>query len=323
MIQSTLDLVHSRHAGVTDGEVAHYIPELGKAEARLFGIALATVNGDVFETGDSRVEFTIQSISKTFVYALALARLGWDRVAERVGVEPSGEAYNSIELDEKTGRPFNPMVNAGALAATALLLESTDGCKASEFLDLFSAAAGRQLQVDEAVWRSENDTGHRNRAIAHLMRHSGMIKGDVDEVLDTYCKQCSVLVTAVDLAVMAATLANHGVNPVTGEVVLPVSCVQDVQSVLFMCGMYDFAGEWAHRVGMPAKSGVGGGILAVVNRQVGIGVFSPPLDERGSSVRGILACEDLSKAFGLHMFNFQNHGSNFLQSVLDDSAGGR
>jgi glutaminase len=221
-----------------------------------------------------------------------------------VGVEPTGEAFNSIVLDEKNNRPFNPMVNAGAIAVSGLVTGSDAAARRAAMLEMFGAFAGRPLAIDEAVYRSELATGHRNRAIAYLMLNSGMISGDAEAILDLYFRQCSVLVTARDLAVMAATLANDGVNPVTGARVLGSEHVRDVLSVMTTCGMYDYAGQWAFEVGMPAKSGVSGAIIAVVPGQVGLCAFSPPLDAVGNSVRGVRLFQRMSREFGLH-----THGS--------------
>lgn len=307
---------------VDDGTVATYIPELGKADPGHFGICVMSVDGDCYESGDCDVEFTIQSISKPFVYAMALTDHGRDMVYSRIGVEPSGDAFNSIVLDQKTNRPFNAMVNAGAIAASSLIQGVNVEERAEAQMAVFSAAAGRRLRLDQSVYRSETETGNRNRAIAWLMMNFGMIEGNVDEILSLYFQQCSILVTARDLAVMGATLANMGTNPLTGENVFEIGCIQDVLSVMFTCGMYDYSGEWAFRVGIPAKSGVAGGILGVVNRQLGIGAYSPKLDSRGNSVRGVKAFTYLSEELGLHAFNFMNHGSHFLKNVLDRDGGG-
>jgi len=301
-ILAVLRELHDRYRDDDSGTVASYIPELAKADPALFGIALATADGYVYETGDSRHEFTIQSVSKPFVYGLALAEHGRAFVLSKVGVEPSGEAFNSIVFDARGNRPFNPMVNAGAIATTALI--GGDGLEErfARVHGLLCRCAGRRLAIDEAVFCSERQTGHRNRAIAWLERHFGMIDDRIDEHLDLYFRQCAILVTARDLAVMAATLANAGVNPLTAEAVLEPSCVRDVLSVMHSCGMYDYAGEWSFSVGLPAKSGVGGGIIAALPGQFGIGTFSPRLDERGNSCRGIRVCEDLSERLDLHVF---------------------
>ena len=286
-----LDHCHASFAADMSGAPADYIPELKKANPAHFGIALATIDGHVYEVGDAGVEFTIQSISKAFVFALALEMLGTERVNAAIGVEPSGEAFNSIRLTADN-RPFNPMVNAGAIACAGLI----HGVKGAGTFDCVHEAlnrfAGRKLGIDEAVYASENATGDRNRAIGYMLRNYAVIKGNVDEVLDVYFRQCSILVTARDLAVMAATLANRGVNPVTNEQVVSPYVVARTLSVMTSSGMYDYAGEWIYRVGIPAKSGVGGGIIASLPGQFGLGTFSPPLDAHGNSVRGIKVCED-------------------------------
>ena len=279
--------------------MADYIPELKKAKPHYFGISLTTIDGYVYEVGDSAVPFTIQSISKPFVFALALQTLGADRVEAVIGVEPSGDTFNSIRL-RSDNRPYNPMVNAGAIACSALLHKSRGNEAFPCILDALSRFAGRKLSVDEVVFASERETGDRNRAIAYLLRNYAVVEGDVGAI---DFRQCSVLVTARDLAVMAATLANNGVNPLTGEQVMNPYVVARTLSIMTSSGMYDYAGEWIYRVGMPAKSGVGGGIVAALPAQLGLGTFSPSLDEHGNSVRGIKICEALSTHFGLHMLN--------------------
>jgi glutaminase len=247
--------------------------------------------------------FTIQSISKAFIYGLALEDRGREYVNSKVSVEPTGEAFNSIVLDEKTNRPYNPMVNAGAIATTDLIEGHGATERLKRILDLFRRYTGRELEMNVPVFLSEKATGHRNRAIAYLMLNFGMVSDRIEETLDLYFQQCSLMVNGHDLAVMAATLANGGVNPMTGERAIDGRYVQDVISVMLTCGMYDYSGEWGYRVGIPAKSGVGGGITAVVPEKLGIGTFSPLLDEKGNSVRGIKVCTDLSQDFGLHIFN--------------------
>ncbi len=295
-------LQHSlrKHAAEDSGSIANYIPELAKANPGLFGIGLATIDGYVYEVGDSAIPFTIQSISKAFVFALALEIIGPHAVEEAIGVEPSGDAFNSIRLNSKNC-PFNAMVNAGAIACSGLIYRAERGDAFERIRQSLSDFAGRQLRVDEAVFASESETGDRNRAIAYLLRTYNVIEGDVDAVLEVYFRQCSILVTARDLAVMAATLANSGVNPITGERVLSPYAVSRTLSVMISSGMYDYAGEWVYRVGMPAKSGVGGGIMAALPAQLGLGTFSPPLDEHGNSVRGLKVCEELSSHFDLHV----------------------
>ncbi len=301
-LQRFLTSCYEEFKSDNSGAVANYIPELERANPAHFGIGLVTIDGHVYEIGDSAVPFTIQSVSKAFVFALALEMVGEERVAAAIGVEPSGEAFNSIRLTADN-RPFNPMVNAGAIACSGLI-HQVDGAAAFERIRAkLSQFAGRELGVDDAVHASEYTTGHRNRAIAWLLRNYLVLQGDVDAVLDTYFRQCAVLVTARDLAVMAATLANRGVNPVTGVQVIRPHVVARTLSVMTSSGMYDYAGEWIYRVGIPAKSGVGGGIVAALPSQIGLGTFSPCLDSHGNSVRGLKVCEALSARFDLHMLN--------------------
>ncbi|MEH2469127.1 glutaminase [Nitrobacteraceae bacterium AZCC 2161] len=301
-LQRFLARCHKELCEDHSGALADYIPELTRANPAHFGISVATIDGHVYEVGDSAVPFTIQSVSKAFVFALALEMLGAERVEASIGVEPSGEAFNSIRLGADN-RPFNPMVNAGAIACSGLIHQVEGDGAFERIRDMLSGLAGRQLGVDEAVYASESRTGDRNRAIAWLLHNHAVIRGDVDAVLDTYFRQCAVLVTARDLAIMAATLANRGVNPVTGIQVMKPHIVASTLSVMTSSGMYDYAGEWIYRVGIPAKSGVGGGIIAALPSQIGLGTFSPLLDSHGNSVRGLKVCEALSSGFDLHMLN--------------------
>ncbi len=298
------------------GKVADYIPELAASNPEQFGVAVATVGGHLWSFGDAKAEFTIQSVSKAFTYCIALELVGRSRVFERVGVEPSGDAFNAIIFDPHTNRPFNPMVNAGAITISTLIHKAL-GANAMDFiLQRFSDAAGRQLGISEPVYRSEAETGHRNRAIAHLLLNVGATEAPVEPGLDLYFRQCSILVTAIDLAHMGATLANLGINPCTGKQVFDVSAVRDTLSVMFTCGMYDYSGNWVLDVGVPCKSGVGGGIMGAVNRQLGIGTFSPRLDEKGNSVRGLHVFKQLADEFGLHTFECTNFGSEFLRGLI-------
>ena len=309
-VDSYLAAIHARFAKDDNGAVATYIPELAKVDPDLFGIAIATVDGKVYTAGNADHAFTIQSISKAFIYGYALAEYGREAVLAHIGVEPTGEAFNSIVLDEVANRPFNPMVNSGAIAAAELIKGDTPEARVAAMLSTLSRYAGHDLTVDEAVFRSEQATGHRNRAIAYMMLNSGMVRSAPEAILDIYFRQCSVEVTCRDLAVMAATLANDGINPLTGETALPRDYIQDVLTVMNSCGMYNYAGQWSYEVGMPAKSGVSGGIVAVIPGQIGIGVFSPRLDRHGNSVRGVEVCREISETFGLHVFrNHTNSGA--------------
>jgi glutaminase len=226
--------------------------------------------------GDCKQLFTIQSISKPFVYGLALEDHGLEHVLKKVGVEPTGEAFNAIVLDEASNRPFNPMVNAGAIATADLIQGKDYPERVSRMLAMFGRYCGRDMCIDNTVFMSERVTGHRNRAIGHLMLNFGMVTDRIQDSLELYFQQCSVLVNSHDLAMIGATLANGGVNPVTGQRAIQQQYVKYLLSIMHSCGMYDYAGEWAYRVGIPAKSGVGGGIVAVVPGQFGIGIFSPP-----------------------------------------------
>jgi glutaminase len=311
-----LEHCHAEIGADSSGAVASYIPELAKADPDHFGISVATIDGYVYEFGDSAVPFTIQSISKAFVFALALETIGAERVEGVIGVEPSGEAFNSIRL-RTDNRPFNPMVNAGAIACSGLIYDAEGNGAFGRILATLSRFAGRKLDVDEAVFASERETGDRNRAIAYLLRNYAIIKGDVDAVLDVYFGQCSVLVTARDIAVMAATLANRGRNPLTGDQVVSPYAVARTLSVMTSSGMYDYAGEWIYRVGIPAKSGVGGGIVAALPSQLGLGTYSPLLDSHGNSVRGLKVCEALSSHFDLHIFNRSGDVRNGIIAEYD------
>ncbi len=299
-----LTQLHDRHQSCRSGTVASYIPELAKMNPDAFSICVATVDGDVMSVGDDRQLFTIQSISKVFTYGMALEDRGRDILLSKVGVEPTGDPFNSIiRLDENSKRPDNPMVNAGAIATTNLIQGRTATDRLNRILTTFKNYSGRDLYVDSSVFTSERTTGHRNRALAHLMRHFEMVDDRLDETLDLYFQQCALLVDCRDLALMAATLANNGINPRTGDRAIDSEYVRDLLSVMYTCGMYNFAGEWAYRVGLPAKSGVSGGIIAIVPGKMGIAVFSPPLDVHGNSVRGVKVCEELSTAARLHLFD--------------------
>jgi len=303
---------HDNHAGA----VADYIPELSKANPDDFGLAIATVTGKIYAIGDTEIPFTIQSISKAFAFCLALEVAGPELVASRVGVEPSGDPFNSIMFDPGTNRPFNPMVNAGAIAVAGILYEHL-GADAFDFMmERFSDAAGRPLSLNQAVYRSEAETGHRNRAIAHLLLANEALAVPPDDALDLYFRQCSINVTASDLARMGATFANMGTATDTKMPAFDLAAVRSTLAVMFTCGMYDYAGHWAFDVGIPAKSGVGGGIVGVVNRQLGIASYSPRLDPKGNSARGVGAFHSLTDHFGLHAFDCTNIGSSFISSLI-------
>lgn len=272
------------------------VNDIGPHESQGCGVAICTVDGEVYSAGDAEQLFAIQSISKAFTYALALEERGHDWVDDRINVEPSGEAFNEISLVGDPGKPANPLVNIGAIAACWCVPEE----RFPRILDFYERLAGRTLRLDEEILDAEGKAGSRNRALGWLLRWAEVIDQDPDDALDAYTKQCSVLVTAKDLAVMGATLANRGIQPVSGERLMSEDVAERVLSVMATCGMYDDAGEWMIRVGMPAKSGVGGGIVSAAPGQLGLGTFGPRLDKHGNSVRGTLISERLAHDLDLH-----------------------
>ncbi|MGW1116519.1 glutaminase A [Streptomyces tanashiensis] len=322
VVTEALEELRQRLQGRDEGAVADYIPQLAQADPDCFGLALVSMDGHRYRAGRCDTEFTLQSVTKPFVLALALAELGPEAVDRRVGTEPSGEAFNAISLDPATGRPANPMINAGAIAVTALVPAADPARRFARILDCLGRFAGRPLAVDEAVYRSEAETGDRNRALAYLMRGTGALAGDPAEAVETYFRQCAVLATVDDLAVMAATLANGGVNPVTGAVVVPEPVAVRVLALMATCGMYDAAGDWMVRVGLPAKSGVSGGLVAAGPARFGIAVHSPPLDAVGNPVRGVAALRELSGRFGLHLMHNPAPAAATVVSLRRDEHGG-
>ena len=320
-MDSPIDLylhrIYAEIADLKDGKPYSSIPAMANVDPDCFGIALATADGFVYEVGDTREEFSIQSISKPFTYGLALSDLGMDAVDAKVDVEPSGDSFNEISLAEGTGRPANAMINAGALTATSLVKGSGGRSRFKRILDLYSAFAGRSLSVSERIFASELKSGHRNTALAYLLRSFDIIESDPGPVIEDYFRQCSVLVNTRDLALMAATLANSGRHPLSGEEVLDLESVERVLSVMTTCGMYDDAGSWISSVGMPAKSGVAGGVLAVLPGQVGLAVYSPPLDSHGNSVRGVAVSQRLSRELGLHFVRAARTGRSAIRAIYD------
>lgn len=302
-IQSILEELHQIYKDCPDGQAASYIPELSKADPNNFGIVVVTTKGEIFSVGQTKIKFSLQSTSKPLTYGMVLEDYGREFVLTKVGVEPTGEAFNSIvELEKQTHRPYNPMINSGAIAVTSLIKAQSFPDRVERVLGLFENYTGHKLSIDESVFKSEKNTAHRNRSIAHLLRHFDVIDDDIDESLDLYFKQCSILIDNVDLGMIAATLANNGVQPLTHKTVLRSEYTSDLLSLMFTCGMYDSSGEWAYSVGIPAKSGVSGGIFGVVPGKMGIAVYSPPIDEKGHSVRGLKVFRDLSQILGLSIF---------------------
>ena len=272
-------------------------------DSDLFGIAVVTVDGKVHAIGDADYEFAIESIAKVFAYALALSQSKGDAIADLIGVDATGRPFNSIEaVAYKRGAEQNPFVNAGAIATVGLIDGDTFQQKWGSIMGVHEAFAGRKLKVNEVVYESEAATNQSNQAIAKLMLAYGKMEGDTEMITDVYTRECSINVSAKDLATMAATLANGGTNPVTHEEVLQPENVPKVLAVMATAGLYDDSGVWLYHVGLPAKSGVGGGIIAVAPGKFGIAAFSPPLDEAGNSVRAQKAIEMIVNRLGANPY---------------------
>lgn len=286
------------------GKVADYIPGLSKANREHLGICIIDMDGEISKAGDYDVKFTIQSISKPLTLMLALLDRGEKYVFSKVGMEPSGDAFNSIKKLESSHsrKPFNPMINAGAIEVCSMIKGENGEEKFKRVLDFFRLISENpSLEVDMEVYESEKETGNRNRAMGYFLKGEGLISGDVEEVLDIYFKQCSVLVTAEDLARIATFLARGGVLS-NGERVVSERIATIAKALMVTCGMYDGSGEFAIKVGVPSKSGVGGGILSVIPNKMGIGVFGPALDLKGNSIAGIAVLEELSEDFRFNIF---------------------
>ncbi|WP_311211582.1 MULTISPECIES: glutaminase A [unclassified Arthrobacter] len=307
-VDSLVAASHERNRACSDGAVADYIPALAQADPELFGVCVVEVDGGVHVAGDADVKFSIQSISKAFVYALVCEEFGHAAVADLVGVNNTGLAFNSVmAIELNNGHPMNPMVNAGALATTALMPGMTPDEQWAAIHSGLSAFAGRDLVLDEEVYASEAATNTRNSAIARLLESYGRMGRDPLDVVDVYTRQCSLLVSARDLAIMGATLADGGVNPVTGKRVVSADVCRDTLAVLAANGLYERSGEWLFEIGLPGKSGVSGGLLTVSPGKAGIGAYSPRLDAAGNSVRGQQATAYLSRVLGLNIFASQAH----------------
>jgi glutaminase len=294
---------HARYADLDDGQVADYIPALASVDPALFGISVVGVEGGVVSVGDAGHPFSLQSVSKPFVFALVLQELGAERARELLGVNSTGLPFNSVMAVElNDDRTMNPMVNAGAIATTSLVPGATAEEKWDAVLDGLSRFAGHRLEIDEEVYASESATNLRNQGIAHLLESYGRVYSDPDEATDVYTRQCSVRVTAEDLAVMGATLADGGVNPVTGEQVVDAVHCTHVLAVLATAGLYERTGDWLYDIGLPGKSGVSGGIVTMAPGKGGLATFSPRLDAAGNSVRGQAVTRHLSRRLGLNLF---------------------
>jgi glutaminase len=303
MVGDLVHEAHARYAPVRDGTVADYIPALAKADPAWFGICVAGVDGREVAVGEAALPFSIQSISKPFVFALVCQALGGGRARDAVGVNATGLPFNSVmAIELNADRTVNPMVNAGAIATTSLAPGANADARWRFILDGLSRFAGRALELDEEVYASEAATNQRNQGIARLLHGYGRLHCDPDEATDIYTRQCAVRVTARDLAVMGATLADGGVNPVTKDRVLDADRCRRVLAVMATAGLYEQSGDWLYEIGLPGKSGVAGGIVAIAPGKGALGVYSPPLDTAGNSVRGQLVTRFLSERLGLNLF---------------------
>ena len=302
-VRALVEAAYTRFRGERGGQVADYIPALAEADPASFGICVANTRGDAFSVGDASQPFSIQSVSKPFTFALVCEALGADEAARRLGVDATGLPFNSIMAVElRPDRTTNPMVNAGAIATTSLAPGATAVERWQYVRQGLSRFAGRSLHLDEGVYRSEAATNQRNAGLAHVLRGYGRMYCEPEEAVDIYTRQCSLLVTARDLAVMGATLAGGGVNPLTGEQVVCAGTCRRVLAVMATAGLYERSGSWLYDVGLPGKSGVSGGIVTVSPGKGAVATWSPPLDAAGNSVRGQLVTRLLSEQLGLNLF---------------------
>ncbi len=287
------------------GKVADYIPALAKANPSDLGVCVIDMDNHIYTAGVYQKKFTIQSISKTIALMLAIMDNGEEEVFKKVGMEPTGDAFNSIyKLEmEEMAKPLNPMINAGAIAVSSMIKGRDFEEKVDRVLSLFKKiSCNNDLMINEEVYLSERETGNKNRAMGYLLKDMGIIDGNVEEALDVYFKQCSIEMNCIDIANMGLFLANDGIIPKTGEVVVDKHISRIIKTFMVTCGMYNSSGEFAIRVGVPAKSGVGGGIMAAVPHRMGIGIYGPALDKRGNSVAGLKVLESLSKELDLSIF---------------------
>ena len=302
-IQKALDDAYNKYKDLKEGKNADYIKELAKVDPNVFGIAIVTTDGQVYTKGDLNTQVSIQSISKVFTMAKVIEEQGPKAVMDKIGVDATGMRFNSIvAVEMQKGKEINPLVNPGAIASTSLVNGKDSAAKWKSILDIHSQFAGRPLSLDMPVYISEAGDNLRNQAIAHLLYAYGRMYFDPVEATDIYTKQCAISVNAKDLAVMASTLANGGFNPITKKQVVKPETVKYVLPVMATAGLYDDAGQWLYATGLPAKSGVGGGIIAVVPGIMGIAVISPPLSPAGNSVRAIYSIRSIVEALGLNPY---------------------
>jgi glutaminase len=304
VVTAVVQEAYDKFKNDNNGKNADYIPYLAQVDSKLFGIAIVTTDNQVVTMGDVKYSFSIQSISKVYTLAMAMDALGTDKVFDKVGSEPTGRPFNSpvavVDMPTHTGNPF---VNAGAIATTSLISGSDANDKWNKILDFYSRAAGEKLTLIDEVYKSEAATNTGNKALSMLLAKYERIYADPFESVDIYTKQCSVGINAIQLARMGATLANNGINPATGEQVIKAEAVPHILSTMTEAGLYDGSGAWAWHVGLPAKSGVGGGIVAIVPGKGAIAVFAPPLDEAGNSVKAQEVIEYVSNKLHYNLFS--------------------
>jgi glutaminase len=308
-VEAAVREAYDKYRSDTSGKNADYIPYLAQVDSKLFGVAVVTTDNQVYELGDVKYSFSIQSISKVYTLALAMEELGFDKVFQRIGSEPTGRAFNSVlAVVDMPTHTANPLVNAGAIATTSLISGKNEDEKWNKILDFYSRVAGEKLVLIDEVYKSEAATNAGNKALAMLLAKYDRIYADPFESVDIYTKQCSVGVNATQLARMGALLANNGKNPATGEQVIRAEDVPYILSTMTMAGLYDRSGAWAWHVGLPAKSGVGGGIVAIVPGKGAIAVFAPRLDEAGNSVKAQKVIEYVGDKLDYNLFSPQSVG---------------
>jgi glutaminase len=310
-----LNNLHQKYQLLVEGTIADDFLELNFSNSHCFGLCATRVENQVFEVGDSQHLFPLSSLSRVFLYGLALEDWGREFVTQKVGLEVGQDISNSIFLEKETQRPYNPLVDAGAIVTTDLIKGNGQTERLKRILEIFRRYTGRELSLNMPIFLAQQEKGHRARAIAYLLLNFGLLSDRISESLDLYFQQGAIMVNSRDLAVMAATLANGGINPITGEKAIDKRYVQDVISALLTCGMAARSGEWTDQVGIPAQGSRSGGFIAVIPQKLGLGVFSPPLDERGYSIRGIKVCEAISKDKGLHLFNIYEKNQKMLKYI--------
>ncbi len=313
--RTVLNELHQTYKPMQEGTIANTIPELAKASPDCFGICVVDTSGKVYEVGDSNKPFLIQSLAKPFLYGLTLDTYGREQVLAKIGVEVTQDSFDALLSDKESCRLQNPMLHVGAMVNVSMIKGENQTARLNALLKMFQQYIGHDVQVDTPAFVSSRLTGHRYRALTYLLLDNGIIREDVEETLDLFFQQSVVQVTCRDIATMAATLANKGINPITGERAISDSYIRDVLSIMYTSGMHGFTGEWSYRVGLPSKSSISGGLFAVVPNQGGIGIFSPPLNDTGHSVRGIHVCENLSQHFGLHMFDAKEGGKGLIDAM--------